>query len=174
MALTKKPQSSSSKVRAVHWAEAKVLEDGLEIPTRPWDDQVPGLPVDLTSVDDRDLMELMSKLTTWLEYMGVRLVKGEIDERELELAINAHNSQLLVNAWGGTSKDRVRIVRAEADLDAGLLKLKEDHLKAQAYRKVLQTLYDATDRKIAIVSRELTRRLGHIPYEARVKRWGNA
>lgn len=155
--------------------EALVEADGFAIPRRPETDDIPpGLPADITQLHDKDLMKLMSKLVAWLEYMGVRLVRGEIEERELDLQVNSKASTLISSAWTGASSDRVSIAKAEAQMDSSLLALKEKHLVAQTYRKLMQTLYDTTERKISIVSRELTRRTSIEPYKNRTNKFGGA
>lgn len=123
---------------------------------------------------DVDLMQLMAQLVSWLEYMGVRLVRGEIEERELDMQVSAKESSLISGAWTGAASDRVRIARAEAEADKDLIELRERHLVAQTYRKLMQTLYETTERKISIVSRELTRRTSIEPFKVRTNRWGKA
>lgn len=154
-------------------AEKRVENDGFHIPERPGD-EVPGLPADITDLDDRALVRCMSEQTAWLEYTGVRLARAEIEERELDLEVVRHQSGLIVASWGGTSKDRVRVARAEADADQELVDLREKHLTAQAYRKILQNLYEACERRVSLFSRELTRRTSMEPYQKRTRKYGGA
>jgi hypothetical protein len=156
-------------------AERQVRSEGMTLPVRPESEEtIPLVPADVTELDDKSLMKLMVELVAWMEYVGVRLARGEIEERELDLQIVKRQSTLIVESWGGTSKDRVRVVRAEAETDGELEKLRMKHLTAQAYRKIVENLYTTCERRVNLVSRELTRRTSTEPFRNRVHKHGGA
>jgi hypothetical protein len=132
------------------------------------------LPDDITSLDDRALMSLMVRLTRWLEYQGVRLARAKVVEQELDYQISQRSAIIMLQNWGGTREDRVAIAKAQVETDKQIERLRQDHGQSYAYRKLLENLYDATERKTSTVSRELTRRGHFAPHERRSDRWGGA
>jgi hypothetical protein len=114
-------------------------------------------------------MSLFVRLTRWAEFMGVQLAAAEVDERacidDWELCKNLAISR-------ATAKN-VTGAKAEAAGDADAAAAKESKDEAYAYRKLVNSLYAATDAKAAVVSRELTRRVGREPREQRASRFSN-
>lgn len=138
-------------------AALQVEADGLGIPGRPSEDIPPQLPNDLPDMSSRALMALFVELTQWMEYQGVRLVRARTLESTLEDAIEKRTAMLIIAGWGGKD-DRVAVARAQAAIDDEIQGLKDEKQKATAYRRLLETLHNATDRKVFTVSREITRR----------------
>ena len=136
-------------------------------------EDIPRLPDDLTEIDDRDLMMLMREHLAWVEYSGYRLARGEIEERELDMHISQRLAFILVSQWGGSS-DRVAIVKAEGEGDREVKAMRDKHIKAMAYRKIIQNLYEAADRRVNLISRELTRRTSMEPMQRRAHKFGGA
>lgn len=66
----------------------------------------------------------------------------------------------MVRDWGGTSKDRVAVAKAQRLSDPNVQEAKTKELQAYASRKMLQALFASLEREAFIVSRELTRRVG--------------
>lgn len=163
--------SGKSKSNAAEYAVERAKEDGFALPRRPSED-IPGLPDDITSLSDIELMEAMREQTAWLEYAGYRLVRGEIEERELELEINQRIAVRLSGERGGT--ERVSIAKAQAEADPEIQDLRQQHMQAQAYRKLVSNLRDATERRITLVSRELTRRTSMEPMNRRAHKFSGA
>jgi hypothetical protein len=119
-------------------------------------------------------MSLMVRLTRWLEYQGVRLARAKVVEQELDYQISQRSAIIMLQNWGGTREDRVAIAKAQVETDKQIERLRQDHGQSYAYRKLLENLYDATERKTNTVSRELTRRGHFAPHERRSDRWGGA
>lgn len=130
------------------------------------------LPSDLTSLRNDSLMDLMVELTRWLEYVGVRLSRAEIEEKELALDMEGVEAKVLIASWNGGRDDRVAVSKAEVSVDERVVALREKHLYAHSYRKVMERLYDTTERKISTVSRELTRQMSMEPAQRRTHRHG--
>jgi hypothetical protein len=170
---TRRRRRPSEESAAWQFALEEAYDDGFELPPRPDNNgTTPQLPSDLTDLDDKLLMDLMTELTRWLEYQGSRLSRAEVLERELDFLISQRAAILLSSTWGGGREDRVAIHKAEAENDEQIKELRGNRMQAHAYRKLVDSLYDATERKIATVSRELTRRTNMEPAQRRVHRGG--
>lgn len=163
--------SGRSRSSAAEYAVERVQAEGFALPRRPSED-VPGLPDDITSLSDIELMEAMREQTAWLEYAGYRLARGEIEERELELEINQLLAIRLSGERGGN--ERVSIAKAQAESDPEIQELRQRHMQAQAYRKLVGNLRDASERRITLVSRELTRRTSMEPASRRAHKFSGA
>lgn len=143
---------------------------GLTLPIRP-EDAVPRLPRDITERTDAQLMQLLSEYTQHASYVGVVVAQAEIDETEAFNNMETFGAQVMVKNWGGTSADRVTLAKAARETDPEYLKLRAEHSRAKAYRKMVGRLYDNIDGEKFTVSRELTRRIGREPAERRDRRW---
>jgi hypothetical protein len=61
--------------------------------------------------------------------------------------------------------------KAAAASDEEVLDADAEYRKNYAVRKLTEAIYSGADRKAAVVSRELTRRIGRSDRESRVTRW---
>jgi hypothetical protein len=61
--------------------------------------------------------------------------------------------------------------KAAAASDEEVLEADAEYRKNYAVRKLTEAIYSGADRKAAVVSRELTRRIGRSDRESRVTRW---
>ncbi len=167
---------SSAPDDAWQYAINRAKESGLSLPEQPegTGEGIPSLPFDLTDYDDKVLMDLMVELTRWNEYAATRLSQAEIEERELEYRISQETAVALIKNWTGGREERVAIAKAQAMVDPQIAEWGEKHMQLHAHRKLLQSLYESLERKIATVSRELTRRTSMEPYQMRTHRWGGA
>jgi hypothetical protein len=127
---------------------------------------MPTVPSDLDEVVDGVLMRLFSELTAWVAYMGAQLVCAEIDERHAEAEMDKHRA--LASLAGGKSVSEAKAKAYEAP---EFLAAQEWYKEANAFRKLLQVMYDNGDRFASLVSRELTRRVNREPRENRERRF---
>jgi hypothetical protein len=132
---------------------------------------VPSLPIDLADIDDRLLMELFSKYIAWQNYIAVRVTEAEIAEAEAQTELSVDQAQALLGSWSGTKEDRVALARAEREVHPKVIEQQSRYNTARAHRKMLSTLADNMERAAAVVSRELTRRVGREPVERRHRGW---
>lgn len=147
-------------------AVVSLREQGVVMPHRPPHD-IPELPEELTDLDDAALMRLFVRLTRWTEYMGVQLAAAEVDEKS---SVDQLEWKRAV-AIAGSSAKSVTAAKAEAADDEDTRAAKNVKDEAYAFRKMVGAIYDSTDRKAQVVSRELTRRVGRDPRENRAGRW---
>src|SRR5580765_692949 len=144
--------------------------DGVLLPARPGDD-VPQIPLDITDLNDEELMNLFARYSAWASFIAVRVAQAEIAEANATTELKVSEAQAMVDNWTGAKDDRVTITRAERDLDPTVRAQQDRYDTARAHRKMLATLADNMERASALVSRELTRRLGRDQVDRRIARW---
>lgn len=161
--------------KAAAAARAALERQGLTLPTKPrykGVDGPPKLPLRLAELDDPELMRLFVALTRWTDYIGGQVALAEIDVREIEAVLTQAEATVLISNWTGAKEDRVAIARAERDVDETVVDFRTKLDVAVAYKKLMGTVYDSAERDAAVVSRELTRRVGREPHDRRADRWG--
>lgn len=159
------------------WGEVQRMLDeaGLPMPVRPTEDMGPPLlPEDLTAISDETLMDFFLKYVRWSEYVAMQAVRSGVMAKEAEHQLGIAQQTALQRNWSGTKEDRVTIAKAARDTDPAVLKLTDEYMKRDAYARALGTLNDGVERKVSLVSRELTRRTSIEPHERRAHRWGGA
>jgi hypothetical protein len=145
----------------------KMGRKGLKLRSRPEDD-MPDLPANLTELNDDKLMELFVELTRWAEYAGTQLAAAAVDEKDAEAHLERCKAMAAVKAKNEKS---VTAQKAAAASDEEVLDADAEYRKNYAVRKLTEAIYSGADRKAAVVSRELTRRIGRSDRESRVTRW---
>ena len=125
---------------------------------------VPDLPHHLDDLDEADLMDTYREFMAWVSYAKAELVKAEIDEEREANTCRVVESQVLIEQWGAEAKgDRVTIAKARRDIDPRVTAQQEEHRKARAYRKLVESVFDRCERGSQLLSRELTRRVSAAP-----------
>lgn len=145
--------------RPVERALKHVADLGISLEEKP-DYEAPRLPHDITSIDDTELMELFTGLTDWMNYIGTQASIAETEEREAEEAKAYDDAAALIENWTGEKSERVTITKAQRDTDPAVVEAKKDLLDKYARRKMLATLATNIERRLTVVSREITRRTG--------------
>lgn len=141
------------------------------MPARPVFD-IPKLPIRLSDRTDDQLMQLFVALTRWTDHLAGRVAEAEVDERAAEAVLNKAQSLVLLSNWSGARDERVTMSKAQRDVDPEVEKRQAEFDNRHAFRKMLSVLYSSTERDAAVVSRELTRRVGRREdHERRVHRW---
>ena len=120
-------------------------------------------------VPDRLLMELFSVYVIWNNYLDVVHVDAEVAEAQAETYVKVYEATSMT---GWDPKDKVTYARAERDADPEMVRLRRRFEEAKAYRKMLGVLCGNMERGAALLSRELTRRVGRTPVEGRAVGWG--
>lgn len=147
-------------------AKKRLELQGIEMPRKPVFD-VPELPDDPTDLSDSQLMALFSKMNRWAEYMAAQMAAAEVDERYAENILDKRKALGMI----GLSEKTVTAAKAKQFEDSDYLDAYEEVQRAYAFRKMVQMLYNNTERKASVISRELTRRVGREPRENRDARW---
>lgn len=156
-------------------AERWLRDEGLEVPDRPRGDLPPTLPDDLTDLDDPELMQLFAEFTEWLNFADVRRTALEIDEADVQAALDVAEARAKVSGWDDDeapkSDRRVTIAKARQVIDAEVIRAHEEFRKVKSRRKMVNAMCDILERNAALVSRELSRRIGRADITRRSERW---
>lgn len=143
--------------------------DGFVLPRRP-SRGLPEIPLDLPDLGDKRLMELFTAYVVWNNFIDVRRVQAEIEEANAETRLKVLEAMSLAGGWEGGKDARITIARAERDMDPEVIAARNEHDEAKARRKLLGVLSNNMERGAALLSRELTRRVGRAPVEGRAGR----
>jgi hypothetical protein len=131
------------------------------------DYEIPELPDDITVYSDEQLMVLFTQYIEWQNYAASELAQAETAETKAEAKVRyAENMSLLAS-----NSDKVTVARAELSLDPVVEEARQDFLRAYAHRKMTAMISANCERCAALVSRELSRRIGREPMERRQMRW---
>lgn len=137
------------------------------LPDRP-QDEIPQLPDYLDEMSDAKLMGLYNKFMAWVIYAKAELVKAEIAEDRTANNLKITEAEIMIGQWGAGAKgDTVTLAKARRDVDPRVIQAQEEHLNARAYRKLVDSVFDRCERGAQVLSRELSRRIGLAPKEAR-------
>lgn len=170
MTWTKKTQSQPSRSEFGH-AVDELAALGLTLPPKPAasgeDAGIPLLPDDLGDLSPEGLMDLFNRLTQWAGYIAVQLVKLEVQEDDLEARLKVQESMYIVtNVERGAAG--LQRAQRERDVDEEIIKLREAVRLRHVRVKLTRTLFDNTERSAALLSRELSRRIGSAPAQGRL------
>lgn len=152
-------------------AQAEMEKAGLTFPVRPRGD-FPRVPERMTDLDDSSLMGIFARLTRWADYLSVQLALTQIEERYIDGCVSTLEAQFSILNWEGVKEDRVTLLKSRRDADPEIIAARQHHQQAYAMRKLTETLYLNAERDAALLSRELTRRIGRQEVnERRTARW---
>ncbi|WP_158812910.1 hypothetical protein [Streptomyces rimosus] len=113
-------------------------------------------------------MTLFVQMTTWAEFAGTRLAQAAVDEKQAETDLDRLRAIAAVKA---RTEKSVTAQKAAAAADPDVLAAVDTYNATYASRKLLDALYTGLTAKAAVVSRELTRRVGRHDRESRAQRW---
>lgn len=135
-----------------------------------WDapsDEIPQVPLELTSLSDSELMNLFSEFVAWQNYFDQQSVELEIHEAQ------AASAKQIAEARAMSMSTEKLVARQKADTlsDPDVQKRETDWLMARASRKAVAIQKDALERTANLISRELSRRISRVPTERRQSRW---
>lgn len=117
-------------------------------------------------------MDLFVKLNHWGNYLAGQLAEAEIDERTAEHLLEVAEASALVLAWSGrTKEDTITLAKAQRESDPKVQSARDDLQVVYARRKLLGVMFSSAEKDAAVVSRELTRRVGRNDRESRESRW---
>lgn len=150
-------------------AKAALAKKGLELPRKPVF-ALPKLPTNLTDLDDHQVMRYLAKFTRFQDYLSGELALAEIDEGAAINFLEIARAKHMAGNWTGPSSDRVAISKANATLDEGVQAAEQKVEEVKAKRKMYGVLVETLARDAAVISRELSRRIGKDPVERRLHR----
>lgn len=135
------------------------------------DYDIPLIPLDLTLLDDQQLMEVFAKAVGWQNFAATVAVEMEVGEADAEQALTTVEAAVMIASWTGAKEDRVTLAKAHRDRDPQVMEAQAALGRNKAARKRAQTVRDNSERIANLVSRELTRRVGREPSERRMGRY---
>lgn len=130
----------------------------------------PDLPEDITELEDEDLMVLYTQFIAYSDFLNTQLACAIIDEKELERRIGLAEAENMITQSAGT-KTTVTAMKATLEVNDDVRAAKVEHLQKYAYRKMLETIANNTERHSAVCSRELTRRTAGDNYKTRSRKF---
>lgn len=152
-------------------AQQALEKEGLVLASKPRY-EAPRLPTNLSDLTDDVLMDLFVRYTRWADYANGQLALAMIEERAAEALLASAEATALVGNWGGGKDDSVNVAKAKRELDPEVIKMRDEHQVAYARRKIIESIFTNAERDSAVVSRELTRRVGRMEVnERRTNRW---
>ena len=155
-------------MRATYVHAARAVENqGLLLPLAP-DGSVPELPEDLTEITDGELMRLLASYTVWAEYGAAVVTRYAVDEEHLAASLEREKATA---ALRHQHHKTVAAQKSAALCDPAVISLDEEYQGARARRKFAEVVMNGAERKAAVISRELTRRVGRHDREQRTGRW---
>jgi hypothetical protein len=116
-------------------------------------------------------MEIFALYVAWNNFIDVRRVTAEIEEANAETALKVLEATNMAAGWENPKESRITVIRAEMNLDPDVVAARERLDNAKARRKMLAVLSNNMERGAALLSRELTRRVGRAPVEGRAAGW---
>lgn len=103
--------------------------------------------------------------------MGGQLSLAEVDEHETEGVLEHTKAVVMLHGINADKNARITVERLERTVDEQVREAKEAYDVAYAKRKLLTAMYNSADRDMFVVSRELSRRIGHEPRRKRDEKW---
>lgn len=153
-------------------SSAPALRSGGGLFDQP-DYELPSLPYNLGELTDDSLMEFFVQYTGWQNYVSVQLAESEVEEQRTEARLELFKAKGMALNWDmDDEKDRkVTVARARMLASPEYQSLQEAYLVAYARRKLTTAISMGCERSAALISRELSRRIGNIGGERRNLRW---
>ena len=119
-------------------------------------------------VNDQQLMQLFSEYVSWQNYAATEFAQAEVTEERCEAHVRYLEATTMAMA---DAKAKVTVVRAQMADDPRIEKARQEQLVAYASRKMTEVIMQNCERCAALVSRELSRRIGAGGVERRNLRW---
>jgi hypothetical protein len=117
-------------------------------------DEIPELPEDVTLLDDSGLMVLYRRLVAWCEYADQ--IKADASAMEERAKTEVRYAEAAHTALSGAKT--VAAKKAEAALDSRVQDTQYDQLSAHHNDKRAEAAVKLVERRLSLVSREITRR----------------
>lgn len=130
----------------------------------------PNMPEDITQLQDEDLMVLYTQFIAYSDFLNTQLACAVIDEKDIERQISISEAENMISQ-GANTKLTVTAMKASMEVTPSVRDIKIRHLQKYAYRKLLETIANNTERHSAVCSRELTRRTAGDNFKTRSRKF---
>jgi len=121
---------------------------------------IPEIPEDVTELDDNGLMHLFAKLTAYSNFLSAQLACAFIDERNAENSLEFEESLSYIDSSSAGKKETVALIKARIKTDPKVMRLQAEFSEKYAYRKIIEVMTNNVEKDTALISRELSRRIG--------------
>lgn len=129
-------------------------EQGFDLPEQP-EQRAPVLPLNLTEIEDSELMETFAKMTAWCDYAMAQVGLASITERDAEHSLEMAEAAF----WKKMPKSSaVTSIRETMPSDPAVADARSRLIEVYAYKRVISDVAARFERDAAALSRELTRR----------------
>lgn len=112
---------------------------------------------------------MFSEFVQWQNYIATEFAQCEVEEEGADRLVRRIDAESLFLA--NPEKGTVKKTMAGIKLDTRVQKAYDDQLAAYAKRKMTQVLFTNCERSAALLSRELSRRIGSSDVQRRQMRW---
>jgi hypothetical protein len=130
----------------------------------------PNMPEDITQLQDEDLMVLYTQFIAYSDFLNTQLACAIIDEKDIERQISISEAENMISQ-GANTKLTVTAMKASMEVNPEVRDIKIRHIQKYAYRKLLETIANNTERHSAVCSRELTRRTAGDNFKTRSRKF---
>jgi hypothetical protein len=144
-------QGVGKSVLSILEAQGLPLRKNLDI-------DVPKFPVDITAVDDQELMILATKYMENYNFIRTQVALAALAEMEAENIYTTAEAKALLSKSNGKSTEKATMLKSAVITDPEIESLNLAKMHTYAYRKMLETMQDNLERYYNLTSRELTRR----------------
>jgi hypothetical protein len=112
-------------------------------------------------------MEHLIAHTAWQNFFSTQMVEVEGEEEAVEEKLRVAEARIMISSMEPT------VTRAKAlrDVDPKIVQMREKLRELKVRRKALSIAVQNRDRCAAVLSRELTRRVGREPVQRRVDKY---
>jgi hypothetical protein len=122
------------------------------------DFDIPFIPGDITIVSEPRLMQLFSEFVQWQNYAATQFAEAEVEEERAEASVRRIEAEGFVLNIGGS--DKVTETRAAINTTKEMMDARDRVLDAYSRRKMTGVMFSNCERTAAMISRELSRRIG--------------
>jgi hypothetical protein len=144
-------QGVGKSVLSILEAQGLPLRKNLDI-------DVPKFPVDITAVDDQELMVLATKYMENYNFIRTQVALAALAEMEAENIYTTAEAKAMLSKSNGKSTEKATMLKSAVITDPKIESLNMAKMHTYAYRKMLETMQDNLERYYNLTSRELTRR----------------
>lgn len=144
-------QGVGKSVLSILEAQGLPLKKNLDI-------DVPKFPVDITAVDDQELMVLATKYMENYNFIRTQVALAALAEMEAENIYTIAEAKAMLSKSNGKSTEKATMLKSAVITDPEIESLNMAKMHTYAYRKMLETMQDNLERYYNLTSRELTRR----------------
>lgn len=144
-------QGVGKSVLSILEAQGLPLKKNLDI-------DVPKFPVDITAVDDQELMVLATKYMENYNFIRTQVALAALAEMEAENIYTTAEAKAMLSKSNGKSTEKATMLKSAVITDPEIESLNMAKMHTYAYRKMLETMQDNLERYYNLTSRELTRR----------------